>query len=135
MAFPWKVLAELRAQAGAAARRRQWRVNFSRVEWQHEIVDGKYSKVPKTKEDNWVWSPQGARQHAPPRTLGPCSICALSVCRFSELLTFVSSPGAWAKCIRRHASLPRQWLKPGVVIGVNRVPRSVSTCDLSKSRI
>jgi hypothetical protein len=39
----------------------RWRINFSRVEWTHEIVDGKYQKIPKAKknEDNWVWSPQG----------------------------------------------------------------------------
>lgn len=38
-----------------------WRVNFSRVQWTHRIVDGKYVKVPKAEkpEDNWVWSPQG----------------------------------------------------------------------------
>ncbi len=42
-----------------------WRINFSRVEWQYEVVDGKYKKKinPKTKkafpEYNWVWSPQG----------------------------------------------------------------------------
>lgn len=38
-----------------------WRVNFSRVQWQHRIEDGKYVKVPKSEhpEDNWVWSPTG----------------------------------------------------------------------------
>ncbi|HEY3779486.1 MAG TPA: carbohydrate-binding family 9-like protein [Fimbriimonadaceae bacterium] len=36
----------------------QWRINFSRVEWHFNIVDGKYVKVPHTPEDNWVWSPQ-----------------------------------------------------------------------------
>ena len=42
-----------------------WRINFSRVNWQHEIIDGKYTrrKNPETKkvlpEYNWVWSPQG----------------------------------------------------------------------------
>lgn len=36
-----------------------WRTNFSRVEWQHEVADGRYRRVPGTKEDNWVWSPQG----------------------------------------------------------------------------
>jgi hypothetical protein len=46
----------------------QWRVNFSRVEWQFEIKDGKYVKLPKTKEDNWVWSPQGIiDMHRPER--------------------------------------------------------------------
>ena len=34
-------------------------MNCSRVEWRHQVVDGKYRKVPRTKEDNWVWSPQG----------------------------------------------------------------------------
>ena len=46
----------------------QWRVNFSRVEWRHEIVEGQYRKVPKTPEDNWVWSPQGViDMHRPER--------------------------------------------------------------------
>lgn len=43
----------------------QWRINFSRVEWQTVIENGKYSKVKNKEtgkplpEDNWVWSPQG----------------------------------------------------------------------------
>ena len=36
-----------------------WRVNFSRVDWQVTIEEGRYVKVPDTPEDNWVWSPQG----------------------------------------------------------------------------
>ncbi|MBL8881278.1 MAG: carbohydrate-binding family 9-like protein, partial [Phycisphaerales bacterium] len=59
MAIPWSVLGEYAHKAAPPANGDQWRVNFSRVEWQHEIVNGKYQKVPKTKEDNWVWSPQG----------------------------------------------------------------------------
>jgi hypothetical protein len=35
-----------------------WRFNFSRVEWQHDIKDGRYVKRPDTPEDNWVWTPQ-----------------------------------------------------------------------------
>lgn len=58
LAFPWAVLGELAPLPGAPKDGDQWRVNFSRVEWQHEIADGKYRKVPKTPEDNWVWSPQ-----------------------------------------------------------------------------
>src|SRR5262249_23844236 len=46
----------------------QWRVNFSRVEWEHEIVEGKYRKVKGKDEDNWVWSPQGViDMHRPER--------------------------------------------------------------------
>ena len=54
---------------------RMWRINFSRVEWQTDVVDGrKYvkRKNPATgkdfPEDNWVWSPQGIiNMHAPER--------------------------------------------------------------------
>jgi hypothetical protein len=67
-AIPWKVLAEYSHQPAPPRDGDQWRVNFSRVEWQHEIVDGAYRKVPKTPEDNWVWSPQGViDMHRPER--------------------------------------------------------------------
>jgi hypothetical protein len=59
IAFPWKVLREFSKQKAPPAEGDTWRVDFSRVEWQIEIKDGKYSKVPGTKEDNWVWSPTG----------------------------------------------------------------------------
>lgn len=42
-----------------------WRINFSRVQWKVDVVDGKYIKRtdPVSKkvlpEDNWVWSPTG----------------------------------------------------------------------------
>lgn len=51
-----------------------WKINFSRVQWQTEIVNGKYQKRkdPKTgrflSENNWVWSPQGiVNMHYPER--------------------------------------------------------------------
>ncbi len=42
-----------------------WRLNFSRVQWHTDIVDGKYVKRKDANgknlpEENWVWSPQGA---------------------------------------------------------------------------
>ncbi len=45
----------------------QWRVNFSRVEWRHQLTgDGKYQRVPGVEADNWVWSPQYAiNMHLP----------------------------------------------------------------------
>lgn len=58
IAFPWTTFVE-RSGKGRPARGDVWRVNFSRVEWQHDVVDGKYIKRPGLKEDNWVWSPQG----------------------------------------------------------------------------
>ncbi|MEA5404812.1 carbohydrate-binding family 9-like protein [Arcicella sp. DC2W] len=42
-----------------------WRVNFSRVEWNHDVKAGKYSRQKNANgegflpEYNWVWSPQG----------------------------------------------------------------------------
>ena len=59
IAFPWKVLREFANRPAPPNEGDQWRVNFSRVEWLVDIVDGKYRKVPGKKEDNWVWSPQG----------------------------------------------------------------------------
>ncbi|XP_072163206.1 uncharacterized protein [Diadema setosum] len=45
-----------------------WRINFSRVEWHVENVNGHYEKVPGLPEDNWVWSPQHAiNMHLPER--------------------------------------------------------------------
>src|SRR5205814_1443493 len=48
----------------------QWRVNFSRVEWLHELIGGKYHKIPGKPEDNWVWSPQEAIDMHRPETWG-----------------------------------------------------------------
>ena len=59
IAMPWKALAEYAHKPAPPNDGDEWRINFSRVEWQHEIVAGKYRKVAGTKEDNWVWSPQG----------------------------------------------------------------------------
>ena len=68
IAIPWSAFAKFTSKPGPPANGDQWRVDFSRVEWQFEVVDGKYTKVPKTKEDNWVWSPQGiVDMHRPER--------------------------------------------------------------------
>jgi len=40
-----------------------WRINFSRVNWDFDIINGKYSRKKENDkylpEYNWVWSPQG----------------------------------------------------------------------------
>lgn len=65
VAMPWSSLKECAANGRPPGAGEFWRVNFSRVEWQAEVVDGQYRKVinPDTgkpyAEDNWVWSPQG----------------------------------------------------------------------------
>jgi hypothetical protein len=68
IAWPWKSLAEISHCPVPPRDKDQWRINFSRVEWQHEIVDGKYRKIKGKAEDNWVWSPQGViDMHRPER--------------------------------------------------------------------
>lgn len=35
-----------------------WRINFSRVQWDLEVVDGQYRKIEGRPEYNWTWTPQ-----------------------------------------------------------------------------
>ncbi|MFV0554323.1 MAG: carbohydrate-binding family 9-like protein [Mangrovibacterium sp.] len=75
IAFPLSALHEyckgVKAKAG-----NQWRINFSRVQWQLEVVNGKYQKKinPDTgkhfPEYNWIWSPQGIIDMHQPETWG-----------------------------------------------------------------
>jgi hypothetical protein len=86
IAFPWKGLAKYNSgpeRTTPPSLEDIWRVNFSRVQWQHEVEDGKYLRVPahgtnlsaglnpedqQHPEENWVWSPQGAvNMHIPER--------------------------------------------------------------------
>lgn len=78
MALPWSVFEPVAVdERGARVITKQrcrrpptagdvWRVNFSRVQWQLDRVDGGYRKVPGRAEDNWVWTPQWMiDMHAP----------------------------------------------------------------------
>lgn len=84
VAIPWSGLREYHAEGRSPPQTGDvWRINFSRVQWQHEIVDGRYVRIPphgtplaeslnpeeqQHPEDNWVWSPQGqVNMHLPLR--------------------------------------------------------------------
>jgi hypothetical protein len=68
IAWPWAGLKELTSVPLPPRDGDQFRINFSRVEWDVEVKDGKYMKVPKRPEHNWVWSPQGVvDMHRPER--------------------------------------------------------------------
>jgi hypothetical protein len=71
IAWPWQGLKELTDPKRHPVPPRdgdQWRINFSRVEWDVEIDSGKYCKVKGRPEHNWVWSPQGViDMHRPER--------------------------------------------------------------------
>ena len=59
IAIPWNAIKEICRCDCPPKPRDVWRINFSRVQWHLDVIDGKYVKVPNTPEDNWVWSPQG----------------------------------------------------------------------------
>jgi len=66
IAMPFAVLKEcIPGKPERPAAGDQWRVNFSRVEYRLDVVDGAYVKAknPATgqplPEDNWTWAPQG----------------------------------------------------------------------------
>jgi hypothetical protein len=68
VAIPWSSLADVTDRPLPPREGDQIPISFSRVEWQHEIVDGQYRKVPDTPEDNWVWAPTGViDMHRPER--------------------------------------------------------------------
>ncbi len=47
-----------------------WRIDFSRVDWLMDVIDGKYVKQKKQPERNWVWSPTGYIDMHKPETWG-----------------------------------------------------------------
>ena len=57
IAIPWKVLEEC-ALKDIPGNGDQWRVNFSRVQWELNINENGYEKL-NNLHHNWVWSPQG----------------------------------------------------------------------------
>jgi hypothetical protein len=71
MAIPMKALTELkRSPKGKPKVGEQWRINFSRVQWHHDLIDNRYYRKKKDskflREDNWVWSQQGViNMHLP----------------------------------------------------------------------
>lgn len=66
IAIPWKALEEC-APYSLPREGEQWKVDFSRVQWNTEIIDNQYVKT-EDKENNWVWSPPGIiYMHMPER--------------------------------------------------------------------
>lgn len=70
IAMPWEALLEAGTGKEIPAGH-FWRINFSRVNWDFDLVDGRYrrKKAENGKylpEYNWVWSPQGViNMHEP----------------------------------------------------------------------
>jgi len=66
LAMPWTALSEAAPGRRAPRPGETWRINFSRVDWDMDVIEGRYVKRtdPSTgkalAEHNWVWTPQGA---------------------------------------------------------------------------
>jgi hypothetical protein len=68
LALPWKALGEYARRPAPPRSGDQWRINFSRVEWDVITEGAQTRKVPDRPEHNWVWSPQGViDMHRPER--------------------------------------------------------------------
>lgn len=71
MAIPLETFVELKNKPKVTPKNgEQWRINFSRVEWDFELTNGLYSRKKENgkflPEYNWVWSNQGAiNMHLP----------------------------------------------------------------------
>ena len=78
IAFPLDALVELSATGKNPVQGEQYRIDFSRVNWIIDVVDGKYKKRTRMvdgiekplPEENWVWSPQGVIAMHQPETWG-----------------------------------------------------------------
>lgn len=79
VAMPWKALHEIAGCSSPPSEGDQWRINFSRVEWHTDYVDGEYRKQKGLREDNWVWSPQGVVDMHRPWTWGYVQFTTASI--------------------------------------------------------
>lgn len=71
MAIPMKALVQLKVKPQSIPSEGEvWRINFSRVQWEHSLVNVTYKRKRANgsylPEMNWVWSPQGViNMHEP----------------------------------------------------------------------
>lgn len=71
MAIPWEAFADSGRTRVPPVPGSEWRINFSRVQWHLDVVDGMYrtrrgQDGKPLPEQNWVWSPQGeVNMHIP----------------------------------------------------------------------
>lgn len=72
IAIPWSVIVEASNSSDAPVNK-FWRINFSRVNWDFDLIGGKYYRKKDSNnsylsEYNWVWSPQEVvNMHEPER--------------------------------------------------------------------
>ena len=102
IAVPWDVLKEYAAKETPPRDGDQWRVNFSRVEWQTEIKGSSYEKKSDPlagkflPEDNWVWSPQGLIDMHYPEMWGYVQFSTKAVGEKQKFMLDRSENAKWA---------------------------------------
>lgn len=103
IAIPFAALRAIAGRPTPPANGDVWWVNFSRVQWKLDVVDGSYTKRAddngkQLREDNWVWSPQGVIAMHEPESWG--------------LVQFVGSPAPEAGQELPEFELPADlWLR------------------------
>jgi len=101
LAFPWEILRECAPGRRKPIPSEQWRINFSRVQWRLNVVNGEYVKRvnPETgrayQEYNWVWSPQGVIDMHRPELWGYVQFSDIPAGESSE--EFVKDPNEYIK--------------------------------------
>jgi hypothetical protein len=96
IAMPWKALAWYAHRPSPPNDGDQWRIDFSRVEWLNNIVNGWYEKIAGKREDNWVWSPQWVVDMHRPETWG---YVQFSTKKPGAKVPFKPDPAWEVKCI------------------------------------
>ncbi len=79
VAIPWTSMADHALTACPPRPGDQWRVNFSRVEWEFDRTKGGYRRREGVACDNWVWSPQGEVNMHIPEMWGVVQFSGLTV--------------------------------------------------------
>lgn len=77
VAIPWNAFAARGMSGRPPVPGDRWRVNFSRVEWEHVIHENRYRKTEGLPEKNWVWSPQGVVDMHRPEKWGIVQFAAI----------------------------------------------------------
>lgn len=112
LAIPWQAFQSRHRRPRPPQPSEQWRLNFSRVEWQVEVRDGQYHRRqdPATgkllHEDNWVWTPQDRVNMHRPEHWGYVQFSAATTLEAAE--AFAPDPNAAIKKALRGIYY-RQW--------------------------
>ncbi|MCD6307916.1 MAG: carbohydrate-binding family 9-like protein [Candidatus Latescibacteria bacterium] len=106
-AIPWSVLREYAHKPAPPAEGDQWRINFSRVEYQCTVAGGEYARAEGHPGENWVWSPPGVINMHCPEKVGLRSVL-IGATRHGALHTGThgAGPNAFTRGVLRSARLP-----------------------------